>query len=211
MKRSSKIIIAVSIALVIWLMIALIYYLWDDSSGWRDGGWYIELWLLAQVTFYILTPIFLMAIAIGVLRDEKKEPEPYDPYLYDERLNTRARYSHRAEARPERRPPRQPAPEPRQRPRQRPEPEIRRVQPAPKPRPAPRPQYENVPEYEPSIYDEEIQCPACRRWISTDMPRCAFCRTKVANFNRVRQVQKQYRSGQINKIQYDRALKNLKG
>jgi hypothetical protein len=208
MKRGSKIIIAVSIALVIWLMIAIIYHLWDDSSMWREAQWYYEFMLLAQVMFFILTPIFLMAIAIGVLRSEKKEePEPVDPYYYDQHMSTRARYSHRAESRPEPRPQRQPEP----RPRQRPEPEIRRVPPRPKPRPAPRPQYENVPEYEPSIYDEEIQCPACRRWISTDMPRCAFCRTKVSNFNRVRQVQKQYRSGQINKIQYDRALKNLKG
>jgi hypothetical protein len=214
MKRGSKALTAVTIALIFWLVLALMFYLWSDDTGWRDGGWYFEFMVFAQVTFAILTPIFLMAIAIGALRDEKKESEqdPNDLYMHDRRFAQRVMHPNRGYVR---------EPQP-----QRPEPEIRRVapevrrvearprpepRPKPKPKPAPKPQYDHIPEFEPSIYEDEVQCPTCRRWISTDMPRCAFCRTKVANFNRVRQVQGQYRNGQINKVQYDRAMKNLKG
>ncbi|KYK27713.1 MAG: hypothetical protein AYK23_05785 [Candidatus Proteinoplasmatales archaeon SG8-5] len=197
--------------MAIWLMIALIYYLWDDSSGWRDGQWYIEFFLFTQVTVAILTPIFLMAITIAILGAERKEEkETNDLYMYDRRFAQRVKHPNRGLVRE----PQEPRREPEIR---RVAPETRRVEarpppePRPRPRPRPAPAYDHIPEYEPSIYDDEIQCPACRRWISTDMPSCAFCRTKVGNFNRVRQVQKQYRSGQINKIQYDRAMKNLKG
>lgn len=207
MKRGHKSAIAVTVSLIIWLVIALIYFMWHDDSGWRDGQWYWEYMMFAQLVFAILTPVFLMAIAIGVLRDEKPETreESANEY-YDLRPATRSRHQPPAETRTETRAQTRAAPRQQRT-------ETRYVQPEPRPRPraASRPTYEHIPEYEPSIYEDEVQCPTCRRWISTDMPRCAFCRTKVSNFNRVRQVQKQYRSGQINKVQFDRAMKNLKG
>jgi hypothetical protein len=208
MKRGSKILIVVTLALITWLILALVFYLWSDDSGWRDGGCYFEFMFFAQLTFAILTPIFLMAIAISVLRDEKAETrDVLTANEYYSSRPARPRYQSRTEPRAQRTERRQPRAESRYV-----EAEPRHQdEPRPRPRAAPKPAYEQVPAFEPSIYEDEVQCPTCRRWISTDMPSCAFCKTKVSNFNRVRQVQKQFRTGQINKVQYDRAMKNLKG
>ena len=235
MKRGSKALIAVTIALVFWLILALIFYLWSDDTYWRDDGWYYEFMTLAQLSFLILTPIMLMAVALAILSDDKREepkmnfvdtrpvesrPAPrYEVFEEEyERPAPAPRPQPRAQprAQPRTQSRQQPAPQPRPRPQQRAQPRAQqRARPRAQPRPRPQPQartfYDGIPDYEPSIFDDEIQCPACNKWITTDMPSCAFCKTKVANFNRVRQVKAQYNQGNITRDQYNKAMKNLKG
>lgn len=231
MKSKWKILLYCSIILMLWLVIMILLFYIDSNEGGNGGAAWYAFIELAQLAFFIFTPIMLMVIALALLRDDRKD-EPKLDFIDTRPLENRPapRYQRPApvyeepEPRPRPRPRAQPRPQPRPQPRVQPRPQPRaqpRAQPRPQPRAQPRQQprprsqppsaFDDVPDYEPSIFDDEIQCPACKKWISTDMPRCAFCRTSVSNFNRVRQVQAQYNQGNITRDQYNHTMKNLKG